>query len=133
MSNSIFSSAGKPKVLCLHGFQSSGKSLLKQMAAITAAIPECEFVAPPHAGAWWRASDDGTLYDGWEDSVKLISRVFAEDGPFDGARAEACFAMPLSHGCFCSVSPLRSQVCWASAKEQASPLCSALCSNQVLI
>jgi pimeloyl-ACP methyl ester carboxylesterase len=72
------------KILCLHGFQSCGKSLLKQLDGVRAAMPECDFVCPSHAGAWWKASEEGSVYEGWEDSMKMLRRYFKEQGPFDG-------------------------------------------------
>lgn len=38
----------------------------------------------PRARAWWRSNDNGTKYDGIEDTLKYISDIFKNDGPFDG-------------------------------------------------
>eukprot|EP01084_Bolivina_argentea_P191108 328289_1 len=38
----------------------------------------------PRARAWWRSSDDGTQYNGIEETLKFISNVIQNDGPFDG-------------------------------------------------
>jgi pimeloyl-ACP methyl ester carboxylesterase len=80
----------KIRILCFHGFQSCGNSLLKQLEEVRTAMPECEFVCPAHAGAWWKASDDGSTYEGWEDSIKFLRRTFKEQGPFDGKNVNCC-------------------------------------------
>eukprot|EP00753_Platysulcus_tardus_P003205 PLAT12311.1.p1 GENE.PLAT12311.1~~PLAT12311.1.p1 ORF type:complete len:176 (+),score=23.49 PLAT12311.1:65-592(+) len=44
--------------------------------------PEGKEAEPVYA--WYRASDDGSEYIGWEDCVKALTATFDEAGPFDG-------------------------------------------------
>eukprot|EP01083_Nonionella_stella_P017113 47830_1 len=38
----------------------------------------------PRARAWWRSSDDGSKYNGIEESLQFVSHTIKNDGPFDG-------------------------------------------------
>lgn len=46
------------------------------------ALEESNKVLGPRA--WWRASDDGKVYTGLEESVEMLAKIWAEQGPFDG-------------------------------------------------
>lgn len=81
------------RVLCLHGFTSSGARLQRQLAPVAAALEpyatftfvDAPFPASP-GYAWWRAKDiDGkTAYDGWPAARAALHALCAQHGPFDG-------------------------------------------------
>ena len=93
----------KLRILCLHGYQGSGRILRGQMGALAARLaPIAELVyldAPSLAEGdfgWWHAvdaevdpaSDDPggphRHYKGWERTRQAIVAASAAEGPFDG-------------------------------------------------
>lgn len=102
----------KIRILCLHGFCSTAKHLeggLKglQKHLANASPIELHFLQSPHAlpipddarqranklglgldyvqrYSWWRASDDGTEYRGWKESVSYVKEYMKNSGPFHG-------------------------------------------------
>lgn len=85
------------RILCLHGFRSSGAQLQSQMRALLTGLePSVEFIypnAPPLASggnAWWNATPiDGAepsarRYEGWTETRAWATAYFAENQPIDG-------------------------------------------------
>ena len=103
----------KIRILCLHGFCSTAKhlegglkGLQKHLAKASPPI-ELQFLQSPHAlpipddarqranklglgleyvqrYSWWCASDDGTEYRGWKESVSYVKEFLKKNGPFQG-------------------------------------------------
>lgn len=94
------------KLVVLHGFIQNGQVLRAHLAELFRALPpHVEGVypdaphtcseqsvkrlqaltgaeqAPPHL-CWWDASDDGSVYRGYEDSVALLESLVRGDEPF---------------------------------------------------
>lgn len=93
----------KVRVLCLHGFTSSGARLAGQLAPVVAASApwaSFHFVDAPLPAApgwaWWRACErerepngeqepaEYVEYAGWAASRAHLLGVLAREGPFDG-------------------------------------------------
>lgn len=82
-------------MLCLHGFGNDDTpdhalSIRLACSALFAALPDFEFVIPPHAKPWWRAkpvaSDDERFeYVGLEDSLQFLREFAAADQKANGA------------------------------------------------
>ncbi len=88
------------RILCLHGFRSSGRALQLQMRPLTNITPMADFTfinapeSPSGKSGWWRAIDDepsadGTVparvhYEGWARSRDAVLAFISEHGPFDG-------------------------------------------------
>ena len=94
----------KLRILCLHGWRTSGKILSMQTAAMQYHTPlEYHFVTAPHAAEgppdsgiglyypnhkyfeWYlkSMSNDGH-YVGLDESIKLVLSTLIQEGPFDG-------------------------------------------------
>eukprot|EP01032_Pedospumella_encystans_P014493 gene14493-16638_t len=94
----------KLRILCLHGWRTSGKILSMQTAAMQYHTPlEYHFVTAPHAAEgppdsgigiyypnhtyfeWYlkSMSNDGH-YAGLDESIKLVLSTLIQEGPFDG-------------------------------------------------
>lgn len=94
----------KLRVLCLHGFRTSGNVFKQQMMMAQwdkalYDLLDMVFVNAPFAASgksevegffdspfyeWWSASPDFTEYRGFEESVAYLSDVISMHGPFDG-------------------------------------------------
>jgi predicted esterase len=94
----------KLRILCLHGYRGSAKTLRVQMRPLTQGQESlAEFVcvdAPSLAGGdfgWWHAvSDDrgdvkyagigasAMRYEGWSNTKTWLDSLFQQSGPFDG-------------------------------------------------
>jgi pimeloyl-ACP methyl ester carboxylesterase len=115
------------KVIALHGFSMNGAVLRAGLNFLQEALPGLELVTPdaPHACpadvvdrlyaklkrapqppphfVWWRASDDGREYRGWEATRGVLRSLFAE-GPIgvigfsQGAIAATVLAAMGTHG-----------------------------------
>jgi len=94
------------RVLCLHGFRTSGRILKMQMRDVMKTCPFVDFVFVdgPHEAKgeaheivrriwnpkeykyyeWWDRDEETKEYVGVERSIKYLSSVFEERGPFDG-------------------------------------------------
>jgi len=79
------------RVLVLHGFRQSATGLNKRTRALQRALEHLvEFVfldgpasvdeTHPTQRRWWKASDAGDVYEGWEDAVRLIDAHLPVDG-----------------------------------------------------
>jgi predicted esterase len=85
------------RILCLHGFRSSGMGLKAQMQGLVSGLrTQVEFIyvdAPPLASgghAWWNATPiagaDGRAkrYEGWAEARAWAISFFDQSGPVDG-------------------------------------------------
>jgi predicted esterase len=93
-------------VLALHGYTQHGKSFSLGVRPLSAALPpgvSFEFPDAPHTcpeeslasfyaslraarpepphRAWWRASEDGQVYAGWEDTLELVTELMQRHTP----------------------------------------------------
>eukprot|EP01023_Acetabularia_acetabulum_P062470 TRINITY_DN7693_c0_g1_i2.p3 TRINITY_DN7693_c0_g1~~TRINITY_DN7693_c0_g1_i2.p3 ORF type:complete len:240 (+),score=30.90 TRINITY_DN7693_c0_g1_i2:151-870(+) len=110
--NALKASSNKPptnnkiRLLCLHGFWTSGKILKQQLQLANwqdkfGDLVEFEFLTAPHKATgkipedvsfpgpyfeWWNAKkiDDEIVYQGVEQSLDYIEQYLAQNGPFDG-------------------------------------------------
>ena len=96
----------KLRVLCLHGFRTSGRIMKMQMRDVIRFCPDVDFVFVDGASEakgeaheivrkiwnpkefkyfeWWNRDEETKRYVGVERSMSHLSQVFKERGPFDG-------------------------------------------------
>ncbi|XP_004152616.2 esterase OVCA2 [Cucumis sativus] len=92
----------KPKILCLHGFRTSGAILRKQVQRWPTSIlhqfhlhfidgpfpskgrSDVEGIYDPPYFEWFGTSEDPTSCENLESSLEFIESYMAEHGPFDG-------------------------------------------------
>jgi predicted esterase len=98
--------SGRLTLLCLHGYTLNGTHMRAQLGALAGALaPFAEVVCPdapqecppasverfyaamkvspaaPPRRTWWRASDDGLKYDGWETTRDLLRDLLVRHAP----------------------------------------------------
>lgn len=95
--------ARKPRLLCLHGFRTSGEILKKQLFTkwppsvfqnldlvfVDGAYPaagksEVEGIFDPPYYEWFQFNKEFTEYTNFENCLKYIEDIMIEQGPFDG-------------------------------------------------
>ncbi|KAL5820037.1 hypothetical protein ACOSQ3_024005 [Xanthoceras sorbifolium] len=92
----------KPRILCLHGFRTSGAILKKQIGKwpqtllqnldlhfLDAPFPakgksDVEGIFDPPYFEWYRSNQDFTEYENFEESIAYIGDYMEMHGPFDG-------------------------------------------------
>ncbi|EFJ10056.1 hypothetical protein SELMODRAFT_128834 [Selaginella moellendorffii] len=92
----------KLRVLCLHGFRTSGSILEKQLSKWSSSIHELldltfldapypakgksdvEGFFPPPYYEWFQYNHDFTEYTGFDETVQFIANFMENNGPFDG-------------------------------------------------
>eukprot|EP00736_Rhodelphis_marinus_P005132 Rmarinus@m.14395 len=96
----------KLRILALHGYTQNAQVFREKSGALRKHlknIADIVYVEAPHElrssdphatdmnhsgpiqRSWWRASDDGSVYEGVEESISYLEKVVEEEGPFDGA------------------------------------------------
>ncbi|GAV66798.1 FSH1 domain-containing protein [Cephalotus follicularis] len=93
----------KPKILCLHGFRTSGEIMKKQVVGkwpvsviekLDLVFPDGPFPArgtsdvegifdPPYY-EWFQFNEDFTQYTNFDECLAYIEDLMMKDGPFDG-------------------------------------------------
>lgn len=144
--SSSATAADKIKVLCLHGYRQNGDSFKSKLGSFRKNVQkyaEFVFVTAPHMAppnndsdasstsgdlsdqrSWWFNKDDGTFKGtnrsgpafGFEESVRLVEEVWAEEGPFQGLLG---FSQGASFvGLLCNMSARKSKIlsCYSSVK-----------------
>ena len=90
-------------LVALHGYTQSGAVLEAALRPLLgerqAVFPDAPFAAATGARTWWRASDDGRVYEGWERTRDLLAGLLEAAGPdpvlfgfSQGAMVAACAA-----------------------------------------
>ncbi|KAB1214528.1 hypothetical protein CJ030_MR5G013429 [Morella rubra] len=92
----------KPRILCFHGFRTSGEILKKLIGRLPEAVLEkldFDFLdAPFPAGGksdvegiydppyyeWWQANEDFTVYKNFDECLEYVEDYMIKHGPFDG-------------------------------------------------
>ncbi|WCJ19842.1 hypothetical protein M5689_002116 [Euphorbia peplus] len=92
----------KMKILCLHGFRTSGSFLQKQISKWDSSIfaqfhldfpngifpaggkSEIEGIFPPPYFEWFQYNEDFTEYTNLEECIKYLCNYITKEGPFDG-------------------------------------------------
>lgn len=81
------------RLLALHGYRQNAAVFRAKTGAMRRAlrgVAELVYIDAPHASgdndgrAWWHASDDGSRYEGMQESIEHIASVVESRGPFDG-------------------------------------------------
>lgn len=103
------STKDKFKVLCLHGYRQNADSFKSKLGSFRKFVnkyAEFTFITAPHQApplnetededtsqkSWWFNKDDGTFKGtnesgpaiGFEESLKLVEKIWEEKGPFQG-------------------------------------------------
>lgn len=138
-SPAVAGAADKIKVLCLHGYRQNGDSFKSKLGSFRKNVQkyaEFVFVSAPHVAppiddsdasstsgdladqrSWWFNKDDGSFKGtnrsgpafGFEESVRLVEKVWAEEGPFQGLLG---FSQGASFvGLLCNMSARKSKLC----------------------
>lgn len=94
------------RVLCFHGYRQTGGSFRGRLGALRRSLrklAELDFLDGPvllpafeqqqedgssvtysDRRSWWRASEDGSVYDGVDATLEYVISYMQENGPFDG-------------------------------------------------
>ncbi|XVF38149.1 hypothetical protein REPUB_Repub20aG0074400 [Reevesia pubescens] len=104
MSNKMEAPKQKMKILCLHGFRTSGKFLQKQISKWDPSLflddhfhmdfpdglfpaggkSDIEGIFPPPYFEWFQFNKDFTEYTNLEESISHLCQYITNNGPFDG-------------------------------------------------
>ncbi|KAF5464084.1 hypothetical protein F2P56_014194 [Juglans regia] len=101
----------KPRILCLHGFRTSGEILKKLVGRLPETVLEkldlvfldapfpaggksdVEGIFDPPYYEWWQSNKDYTEYTNFEECLAYVEDYMIKNGPFDGVLGFSMGAM----------------------------------------